>query len=247
LVSQKSAAERKAGTIAEKPSSNTAALMDASISFPFPTSPSLRFTVPRAEASSTLVSFRMRLFTAIDISDEVRANLRAFIARLKPLAKLSWSPVENLHVTTKFIGDWPEKRLDELKSALEGVPRAGPIEVSIREIGWFPDARRPRVFWAGVEAAEPLRELAGATESATAALGVPKEDRAYSPHLTLARIRTPVRLEALHNALSKSASRDAPDSNGFEFGSFRATAFFLYLSLGGRYTKLAAFPLEAET
>jgi 2'-5' RNA ligase len=54
----------------------------------------------------------MRLFTAIDLPAEVLDPLREFLARLRPLAKLHWSPVENLHITTKFIGEWPEARID---------------------------------------------------------------------------------------------------------------------------------------
>jgi RNA 2',3'-cyclic 3'-phosphodiesterase len=215
----------------------------------------------------------MRLFTAIDISAEVRENLRAFVARLKPLAKLTWSPVENLHITTKFIGEWPEKRLDEMKHALAKVRAGGAIEISIQGIGWFPDQRRPRVFWAGVEASDALRSLAAATDTATTALGVPRENRSYSPHLTLARVREPIRLEKLQDALAEmgGASADArfvdKDAPGlasglasesaspadagatvrdrgpaFQFGTFRATAFFLYLSAAGRYTKLSEFP-----
>jgi len=184
----------------------------------------------------------MRLFTAIDISAEVRENLRAFVARLKPLAKLSWSPVENLHITTKFIGEWPEQRLDEMKRALTIVPAPGEIDVSIQAIGWFPDEHRPRVLWAGVEAGETLSALAAATDNATGRLGVAREARPYSPHLTLARIREPLSLNALRRELTAGAER-----SGFHFGSFRATAFFLYLSVGGRYTKLAEFPLRLES
>ena len=212
----------------------------------------------------------MRLFTAIDISAEVRENLRAFVARLKPLAKLTWSPVENLHITTKFIGEWPEKRLDEMKHALAKVCAGGAIEISIQGIGWFPDQLRPRVFWAGVEASDALRSLAAATDTATTALGVPREYRSYSPHLTLARVREPIRLEKLQDAVkgmergsldprfvdrdaagSASGSASPADAGAsardrgpaFQFGTFRATAFFLYLSAGRRYTKLSEFPL----
>jgi len=200
----------------------------------------------------------MRLFTAIDISAEVRENLRALVARLKPLAKLSWSRVENLHITTKFIGEWPEERLDEMKRALANVPTPGEIDISIRGVGWFPDERRPRVFWAGVEVSDSLRALAAATEDATAKLDVPRENRSFSPHLTLGRIREPRRLDVLHEALAKIGAEEmqAPAAKAgasardgctaFHFGAFRATAFFLYLSLGGRYTKLAEFPLSSQ-
>jgi RNA 2',3'-cyclic 3'-phosphodiesterase len=174
------------------------------------------------------------LFTAIDLPDEVRDNLRSLLGRLKPLAHINWSPVANLHITTKFIGEWPEARLEEMKQALAAVPRGGAIEISVRGLGWFPNDRRPRVFWAGVAGGEPLAKLAAATEQAAAALGVPVEDRPFAPHLTLARIREAVPLDALRAALAKTT----PD-----FGSFRAAEFFLYLSAGGRYSRLAAFSL----
>src|SRR5713101_8443752 len=63
----------------------------------------------------------MRLFTAIDIPEEVRAALRSLLARLRPLANLRWSPVENMHITIKFIGEWPEARLGEIQEALRKV------------------------------------------------------------------------------------------------------------------------------
>ena len=59
----------------------------------------------------------MRLFTAIDIPEDLKGALRAFVSRLRPTAKIGWSPLENLHITTKFIGDWPDQRLDEMKIA----------------------------------------------------------------------------------------------------------------------------------
>ena len=180
----------------------------------------------------------MRLFTAIDISEEVRETLRRLLARLCPLAHLRWSPVENLHITTKFIGEWPEPRLGELKKALEGLKTPGEIGISIRGLGWFPNARRPRVLWAGVAAPPALTVLAQATSDAVEALGVPAENREYSPHLTLARTRddtTRSALEALQREIAGLGSDD--------FGSFRATAQHLYLSAGGKYAKLAEFSL----
>jgi 2'-5' RNA ligase len=180
----------------------------------------------------------MRLFTAIDIPTDLTDALRSFVSRLRPTAKISWSPIANLHVTTKFIGEWPEERLDEMKRALASVPPTGSIEIAVKGLGWFPSERRPRVFWAGVDGGEALRTLARATEAAVAELGVPLEKRDYSPHLTLARIRETVAPDRLHQALESF-----PSGCGFDFGSFRATRFFLYLSAGGRYTQLAGFPL----
>jgi 2'-5' RNA ligase len=183
----------------------------------------------------------MRLFAAIDIPADIKDALRYFVDRLRPTAKIAWSPADNLHVTTKFIGEWPEQRLDEMKRVLFGVPVQGAIKVTIKGLGWFPNPRRPRVFWAGVEGGEPLLELARATDRAIASLGVPVEERAYSPHLTLARIREAMPLDRLHETLASF-----PAGCGFDFGSFTATQFFLYLSAGGKYTQLAGFRLERE-
>lgn len=177
----------------------------------------------------------MRLFAAIDIPEDVKENLRALLTRIRPSAKISWSPVDNLHVTTKFIGEWPEERLEEMKRTLASAGSPGVIRVEIRGIGWFPSPRNPRVFWAGVEGGEELRTLAHATEEAVFKIGVPREDRKFSPHLTLARIRERVPLDPLRRALEAAGP--------YDFGSFEAAAFYLYLSKGGRYTRLADFSL----
>ena len=181
----------------------------------------------------------MRLFVAIDIPADLKDALRCFVGRLRPTAKISWSPVDNLHVTTKFIGECPEARLDEMKRALTLVPVKGAFAITIKGLGWFPNPRRPRVFWAGVEGGEPLRALARATAQAVADLGVPADERDYSPHLTLARIREAVPLDGLHQMIESF-----PAGCGFNFGSFSATQFFLYLSAGGKYTQLAEFALD---
>jgi 2'-5' RNA ligase len=175
----------------------------------------------------------MRLFTAIDLPPHMLDLLGHFLARLRPLAKLRWTAVENLHITTKFIGEWPEARIDEMKTALNGV-RSPAINIAVRGVGWFPDARRPHVFWAGTEAGEPLAALAHATDEAVAKLGVPRETRVYSPHLTLARIKDQEAVDAFLKAAGN------PD-----FGAFQASSFFLYLSLNGKYSKLAEFPLNS--
>jgi len=180
----------------------------------------------------------MRLFVAIDIPADLKDALRSFVSRLQPTAKIGWSPLENLHVTTKFIGEWPEPQLDEMKRALASVPVKGAIDITVKGLGWFQNPRRPRVFWAGVKGGEPLRVLAQATEQTVERLGVPAEARDYSPHLTLARIREAVPLDHLHQTIESF-----PAGCGFDFGSFSATQFFLYLSAGGKYTQLAGFPL----
>ncbi len=188
-----------------------------------------------------LARTHMRLFTGIEIPDEIKNRLEVLIEHLRPNASLKWSPVYNLHITTKFIGEWPSGRLDELKGALRGIKPAGQVRVEIQGLGWFPNPHNPRVFWAGIKAGEELQQLAAATDSALEKLGIAREDRAFSPHLTLARIKQPVPLAPLRQAVAKLESTD--------FGDFTATEFHLYLSepgaSGSVYTNLESFPLSA--
>jgi 2'-5' RNA ligase len=180
----------------------------------------------------------MRLFTGLDLPAEVAGNLEELLRRLKATARVQWSPPQNLHITTKFIGEWPEARLGDLTMALAGMPGRAAIPVRIRRVGFYPNPRAPRIFWCGIEA-PGLEALAGDTDSATAALGIQPEKRAFSPHLTLARIKPPAELQALHAAIAGLGA--------LEFGEFAARSFFLYQSTlqpsGSVYTKLAEFPL----
>ena len=179
----------------------------------------------------------MRLFTALDLSAEVQSRLEELLERLRPAARIHWSPPENLHITTKFIGEWPEERLEELKRVLRALDPRPPLPVHIRQVGFFPNPHSPRVFWCGIEA-PGLETLAADTDRATASLGVASEKRAYSPHLTLARIKERIDLQPLREIIAGSPSLD--------FGRFTADRYYLYLSKlqrsGSVYTKLAEFP-----
>ena len=179
----------------------------------------------------------MRLFTAIDLPQEVTGQLDALITKLRPLANIRWSPVANLHITTKFIGQWPEERLAELRAALSGIGRRAAIPIRVKGLGFYPNRKSPRVFWAGVEAPPELGALARDIDSALGKLGVEPESREYSPHLTLARMKEP--------APALLLELEQPD-----FGSFVADRFYLYLSKPGRsgsvYTKLSEFPFTTQ-
>ena len=179
----------------------------------------------------------MRLFTGIEIAPDVMANLQGLLERLRPAAEINWSPPQNLHITTKFIGEWPEERLPELKAALDSLPARESLSIAIEKVGFFPNPHSPRVFWTGVHTGSGLADLARETDDVLAALGVAREARAYSPHLTLARIKTPKRLPALLQAVANLPS--------LEFGTFIADRFYLYHSrtapTGSVYTKLSEF------
>ena len=108
----------------------------------------------------------MRLFTGIDLPKETANKLDLLISRLRTLAQLKWSPAYNLHITTKFIGDWPQDRLEELITKLRTVPSRKSLDIQVRGLGWFPNPHHPHVFWAGVQGGPPLAELARDTDRA---------------------------------------------------------------------------------
>ena len=185
----------------------------------------------------------MRLFTGFDLPEEIIAVLERVQRDLRPKARIHWSPPRNMHITTKFVGEWPETRLRELEDALRRVPTPGVLTLGVRGLGFFPNAGAPRVFWAGVEAPAVLAALAGETNRALARLGIEAERRAYSPHLTLARIiKEPAPLDALREAVAALPSTD--------FGEFTADRFWLYHSRlapsGSVYTKLSDYPLAGR-
>jgi len=182
----------------------------------------------------------MRLFTGIDLPEEVRERLERLLMLLRPCAHLKWSPVYNLHVTLKFIGEWAEEKLPELEAALRSVAPRGPIHADVKGLGWYPNPHHPRVFWVGVHGGDTLPALVKDVEAAIAPLGIAAEDRPFNAHLTLARIKEPAPLQGLRSAIAQLES--------VEFGSFEVQRFFLFRSqpgsAGSIYTKLTEYPLQ---
>ncbi len=184
----------------------------------------------------------MRLFTGIDLPEQVRERLERLLMHLRPIAHLKWSPVYNLHVTLKFIGEFPEEKLPELETALRSMPPRQPISAEVKGLGWFPNPHHPRVFWVAVHAGGELAALASDIDSAVQPVGIAAEERPFTPHLTLARIKDPVPLQALRGAIAQLDS--------VEFGSFAIDRFYLYRSqpgsAGSIYTKLSEYPFQVK-
>jgi RNA 2',3'-cyclic 3'-phosphodiesterase len=184
----------------------------------------------------------MRLFVALEIPGDVRTGVAALIARLKPLCRAArWARPEGMHVTLKFIGheiaDADAEKLAAARAALATVKSGEPVDIQYRGIGFFPDARRPRVVWCGVHASANLARLAAGIESALAPLGIPAEARAFVPHLTLARFKSPEGIGVLAPEIEEYAST--------EFGGARETRFHLFESQlkpgGAEYRKIESF------
>lgn len=185
----------------------------------------------------------MRLFVALDIDPAVRDALAKFVVPLKSEAPgARWSKPEALHVTLKFLGPTDPQKLESIRAILANIISPEPISLQFRGVGFFPDEKRPRVMWCGIEATPNLFELAAGIENSLAPLGFEPEARRFTPHLTLARLNSATRLEKLIRAAAPLKS--------YDFGAARESEFHLFESVlkpsGSEYKKLATFPFVKD-
>lgn len=202
----------------------------------------------------------MRLFVAIDITEEIRKRIARFlegVRRFAPDAK--WVGPETFHITLKFIGERTAEDTERIRQVLQEI-QAAPVALSFSGYGFFPNPNKARVFWTGIQADEHLAQLASAVDAATADLGIAREKAPFTPHLTLARARD----GSPRGASGRPGAHpgDRPRSTfarvqeklqalpSPEFGTMTATEFFLYESKlspkGAHYTKLERFPLNGR-
>ena len=142
------------------------------------------------------MSEEWRTFCAVELSAEVRAQLQDHVRSLReavPEAAASWSKPENVHLTLKFFGNVPREKLTRISDVSSRVSKQfSSFEIGIGNTGVFPKPGRPQVLWIGVEdPSGQLTELQRRFEEECAKEGFAKENRAYKPHLTLARLRHP--------------------------------------------------------
>jgi 2'-5' RNA ligase len=174
-----------------------------------------------------------RLFAAVPLPPDAVAGCAALIDEVRrgPLGKVPrWVHVPNLHLTVRFLGDTAADRVEEVAdavaAALDGAPA---FDVVLAGAGSFPDERKPRTLWLGIERGTPeLGALATRVGEAVVPLGWPPDDRPYRPHLTVARLDAAPRADGLAIAEALRAA-----AGGWRV-AFRAERVVLYRShLGG--------------
>jgi 2'-5' RNA ligase len=195
----------------------------------------------------------MRIFIGIDLEDDIREKIARFLEGVRGFApEARWVRPESLHITLKFIGEQKPEQVEAISDRLRRVESRA-IEIHLGGHGFFPTAKSPRVFWIGIHASSELAELAANIDAAVAELGIPREDRPFSPHLTLAR-------GGSGSGSPKLQKSDRPNSKfavlekrlaamgNLDFGTLTAREFILYQSQlspkGSKYTKLQRFPLK---
>jgi RNA 2',3'-cyclic 3'-phosphodiesterase len=180
----------------------------------------------------------VRTFVAIPLVPA--PSLRALIRRLDELnGPVKGVSPDQLHITLKFLGDTPWKQTAEIGQVVSQVAAIQPaFDAHVRGVGAFPGLDRPRVVWTGIEPAEPLTILAGLLNDLIGELGFPVEERAFQPHVTLARVKGRPPGE-LREELSACADQD--------FGGLHIDRLTYYQSelgpSGPKYTILSEHPL----
>ena len=146
----------------------------------------------------------MRTFIAIALPPEVKETLGKLQDELKTAqADVKWVEPENIHLTLKFLGEIDEEQLQELSVILDGIgQKTKSFTLELAGIGAFPKIQFPRVIWVGAtKGNEEAAKIAQVIEDESSKVGIPKEDRAFSSHITLGRVRSPLHLAQLTQRL----------------------------------------------
>jgi len=178
----------------------------------------------------------MRCFIAIDVDEKIKDAISALQVELKDFnANLRWVKPENIHLTLKFLGNVDEGMLDKIKRALR-VACSGykNFTLEAKGMGIFPDRRRPRVLWVDIKENDSLKSLQRAIEDAMVSTGFERDERGFSPHLTIARFRSSAEIGQLYDKIQLYKER--------YFGTMNVDSVLLMESrlrpAGAEYTRL---------
>ncbi len=189
----------------------------------------------------------LRGFLAVDISTEVRAQLRQLQRELRPIFPvINWVRPESVHLTLKFLGYLEESLVHRLYSSLQGVGKDfRPFTLGLKGLGVFPHAKRPRILWVGCEGnLHVLHDLVLHLEILLESLGFPPDNKPFHAHFTLARIKH--EQESVGRILQESGTLDRNPN----LGTIWVDRFSLFQSVlgpaGAQYTPLWTVPLQEE-
>jgi 2'-5' RNA ligase len=185
----------------------------------------------------------MRSFIAIEVPDEVKAVLVETQQRLRQSGvEASWPRPEAMHLTLKFLGEVAEEQVQPILAALlQAAQGSGPLTLQAVGVGTFPNARNARVVWVGLSGdVEALNRLQAAIEDSLVRLGMARDDRTFTPHLTLGRIKAIRSRDRWVQALDEHKTLALPP--------FTVTAVHLMKSelkrTGAEYTELGRVELK---
>jgi len=150
----------------------------------------------------------MRTFIAIELPSEIKDSLRRLQEKLKASkADVKWVEPNNIHLTLKFLGEIDDKKLEEIIKIIDDTAKEkNKFQIHISSLGAFPKIDFPRVIWVGVDIGDKeTKQIAQELEEKIAKIGIPKEDRPFSSHITIGRTRSSLNREKLAQDLKNKA------------------------------------------
>lgn len=184
----------------------------------------------------------MRCFIAIDIPEDLKDSISKVIEKLDHKIKgIKWVTPRNIHLTLKFLGEIDDKQINLVKDRLTLLKsRHSVFDISISDVGGFPNLKNPKVLWVGIHNCEKLIKLYRDIEDTLFEIGFDKEERKFSPHLTIARIKDKKDADLILKPLM--------DYKNYFFGKIKVGEIILMKSilkpLGAEYSKLYTFKLQ---
>lgn len=186
----------------------------------------------------------MRCFIAIDMPEDIKVSISNVIEKAGQKVKgIRWVSAQNIHLTLKFLGDVKEELMHDIEKGLSSVCiNHAPFTINIRSAGAFPNFKYPNVLWVGIDESEELKRLYEDIEDVLSGLGFEKENRKFSPHLTIGRVKDRKGIEPVIKELYTFKD--------MFFGSMEVKEVLLMRSIlkpaGAEYSKIAGFKLSLK-
>ncbi len=190
----------------------------------------------------------MRAFIAIELPQEIKDTLGRLQAKLKTAeADVKWVEPKNIHLTLKFLGEIDEQTTEKIKSFLEKIPNAQKqFKINLSSPGAFPSPASPRVIWVGIKQGNAeIKGIAIFLEKQSAEIGLPPENKEFSAHITIGRVRSGKNRGELSKILSDLSQNSLEDQ---QFTADKITLFKSTLSSNGPiYETVKEFPLATTS
>lgn len=190
----------------------------------------------------------IRAFIAIELPPELQTALGGLAAQFarRNIQAIRWVAAQNIHLTLHFLGDTAPEKLEEISAALRPlIATQEPFTFRVEGIGAFPNLHRPRVIWSGLQAPADLPALQFIIEQTVKQCGLPVEDREFSPHLTIGRVKKDATLQEI-----QLVSATLQEIKIGVLGTVQVESVTLFRSdlrpQGSLYTPLYRFPLKVN-
>lgn len=186
----------------------------------------------------------IRCFIAVKLPEGIRRSIADLIAWLRNTGTgVAWVPADNIHLTLKFLGNTDQALIPQIKHGIsKKLSLCSPFYIKIVGVGCFPSEKHPKVLWLGLKNTEVLGSISKEIDALVTGYGFPPEDRPYSPHLTIGRVRSQKGNAEMLRRFAEFREAD--------FGELEVRSIHIMKSelkpAGAKYTSLAEIPIGTE-